>query len=228
MIGIIAAMNTELSGIRAEIENAREETVSSIKFITGTIYGKDVVCAVCGIGKINAAVCAQTMILKYSPDCIINTGVGGALDRELHTCDVVCASYAVQHDVDTTALGDEIGLVSTVNVVRFPVDEKVAEGLVNAMKEAGVTAVRGGIATGDQFVCTKEVKERIVSLFGCKVCEMEGGSIAHVCYLNHVPCGILRAISDGADEGATMSFTEFADKAAQNSVKVLLSYIKNA
>jgi len=227
MTGIIAAMTIELEGIKSHIENLSETTVSGITFYTGTIHGEEVVCAVCGVGKVNAAVCAQTMILKYAPDCVINTGVGGALVKELRICDVVCATYAVQHDVDTSALGDEPGFVSTVNVLRFPMDEKVSSGLEAAMRDVGVNPVRAAIATGDQFVCASSDKERISGRFGCAVCEMEGGSIAHVCYMNKTPCAVLRAISDGADEGSPMSYQDFAAMAAERSVKVLLKYIEN-
>lgn len=227
MTGIIAAMTVELEGIKAHIEDLCESTISGITFFSGRISGEDVVCAVCGVGKVNAAVCAQTMILKFTPDRVINTGVGGALTPELRVCDVVCATYAVQHDMDTSAIGDEPGFVSTVNMLRFPMDETVSNGLVKAMGDVGVNPVRAAVATGDQFVCLTSQKERISSLFGCSVCEMEGASIAHVCFMNNTPCAVLRAISDGADEGAPMSYQDFAVMAAERSVKVLLKYIEN-
>ena len=226
MTGIIAAMDKELEGIKRHIKNASEQTISGITFVSGRLGNKDVVCAVCGVGKVNAAVCAQTMILKFAPDEIINTGVGGALDKTLKLCDVVCAEFAVQHDMDTTALGDAPGFVSTVNVLRFPMDEALSNRIISAMTACGMRAIRGGIATGDLFVSTMEQKSRISDTFGCIACEMEGGAIAHVCYMNKVPCCILRAISDGADEGASMSYTEFAEIAAQNSIKVVLEYAK--
>ena len=166
MTGIIAAMSLELEGIKSHIENIKETSVSGIVFYTGSIGGTEVVCAVCGVGKVNAAVCTQTMILRFAPDCIINTGVGGALTPELRICDVVCATYGVQHDVDTSAIGDEPGFVSTVNVLRFPMDEKLSAELETAMREVGVNPVRAAIATGDKFICSSEDKNRISSMFG--------------------------------------------------------------
>lgn len=227
MIGIIAAMQLELEGIKQSLEDVSSRVISGREYFCGSINGREVVCAVCGIGKVNAAICAQTMILNYSPDCIINTGVGGALDKNLKVCDVVCATYAVQHDMDTSALGDEPGFVSTVNVLRFPMDDRLADELVKAMEESGVSPVRAAIATGDKFVCRTEDKEYISKQFGCSVCEMEGAAIAHACYLNNIPCAVLRAISDGADEGSPMSYQDFADMAAKRSVKVLLRFIAN-
>lgn len=228
MIGIIAAMQLELENIKKEIENPKTETISGITYISGTIYDSPVVCAVSGVGKVNAAVCAQTMILKYAPAAIINTGVGGALDKDLKVCDVVVGECAVQHDFDTSPLGDEKGFVSTVNITRFPLDKTLSEKILQSLSALGISAKTGAIATGDQFVCDAAVKEEIVSRFGAKACEMEGGAIAHACYMNATPCVIMRAISDGADDGATLSYQEFAQIAANQSVRALLHFIKNA
>ncbi len=226
MTGIIAAMDIELEGLRPYIENPETRLIAGREFVSGTAFGHKVVLAVCGIGKVNAAVCAQAMIMAYKPDRIINTGVAGSLSSELSICDTVIAEYAVQHDMDTTALGDAPGFVSTVNLIRFPVCEKLSAELAEAMNSVGANVRRGGIATGDRFVCKKKDKEDIAKAFDCIACEMEGGAIAHVCYLNSVPCAIIRSISDGADEEADMSYTEFASRAADTSVKGLLSFLK--
>ncbi|MBQ9409367.1 MAG: 5'-methylthioadenosine/adenosylhomocysteine nucleosidase [Clostridia bacterium] len=228
MTGIIAAMEKELEFLKAHIEGLTVRTISGIDFFTGSISGRPVVAAVCGIGKVNAAICAQSMILTFAPDCIINTGVGGALNRELRLLDVVAASGAVQHDVDTTALGDAPGFVSTVNVIEFPTDKALTEGLLKSIQAIGVRGVSGLVATGDQFISQSADKQRISQSFGAVVCEMEGGSIAQVCYVNKTPCAILRAISDGADEGANLSYTAFAAKAAENSAKALLHFIAHS
>ncbi len=226
MLGIIAAMDMELDGLLARMENPQEKVISGRRFLSGAICGKPVVAAVCGIGKVNAAVCAQAMIMAYAPAAVINTGVGGALNKTLRVCDAVVAEYAVQHDVDTTALGDLVGFVSTVNTVRFETDPYLSAGLKDALEAVGVRAMLGGIATGDRFVSAREEKERIVSLFGCDACEMEGAAIAQVCKLNGVPCAILRSISDGADEEAGLSYQVFAAKAAETSVKAILEFLK--
>lgn len=226
MLGIIAAMQLELDAIKEKIDSPVTETISGVTYISGTIYDVPVVCAVCGVGKVNAAVCTQTMIMKYAPDAIINTGVGGSLDPTLRVCDVVVGEYAVQHDFDTSPLGDEKGFVSTVNVTRFPLDEALSSKLIKSLSDLGINAKKGGIATGDQFVAEKCVKDEIVSRFEASVCEMEGAAIAHTCYLSNTPCAVLRAISDGADDGASLSFTEFAALAANQSVRALLNFIR--
>lgn len=228
MLGIIAAMQLEMDAISAKIENKKTETISGIQYITGEIYGYPVVAAVSGIGKVNAAVCAQTMCLRYHPQAVINTGVGGSLHADLKVADVVVGEAAVQHDVDTSALGDEKGFVSTVNLLRFPLCPSLADRLLASLCFLGIRARKGVIATGDQFVAEKSVKEEISSRFGAIACEMEGCAIAHVCYLNQTPCAIVRAISDGADNGASMSYQEFAALAAGQSVKALLHYIKTS
>ncbi len=226
MIGIIGAMKIEVDELAKMIVNAKREIISGVEYISGYLFDREVVCAVCGIGKVNAAICTQTMILKYAPELIINTGVGGALDEDLHICDVVVGNYAVQHDVDTSAIGDPVGFVSTVNVTQFPLDNKASDELMAALNDTGIHAFRGAIASGDQFVSQKEIKEKIKALFGASVCEMEGAAIAHVCLLSKVPCAILRAISDNADEDANLSYPEFAKIAADQSVKALVSYFQ--
>lgn len=226
MTGIIAAMDAELIDIKNALENKEERVISGRTFVSGTIGTEQVVCVICGIGKVNAAVCAEAMIMAYHPDRIINTGVGGAIGGQLHVCDVVCAEYLVQHDVDTTALGDEIGMVSTVNLVRFCADEALADALCAIMQEQNVHCVRGGIATGDKFVADFNTKAFISTTFRCIACDMEGCAIAQVCCLNNVPFAVLRAISDGADESATMSYTEFMPKAAAISAGVLLGLLR--
>ena len=226
MTGIIAAMEAELSGLKERLELTKTETISGRTFYSGRLLGKDVVMTVCGIGKVNAAVCAEAMILKYRPGEIINTGVGGALKKGVKLLDTVVASYAVQHDADTTALGDPKGMVSTVNLVRFPTDTALNARLINAIEKVGGRAVSGGVATGDQFVSSADVKAAIVDNFDCSACDMEGASIAQVCFLNDVPCAILRSISDGADEDANLSYTRFMEIAAGNSVNALLQYLK--
>ena len=225
MIGIIGAMVEEVALLKKNIENPVENEVSGIRFVSGTMFGKDVVCAVCGIGKVNAAICAHAMILTYHPDCVINTGVGGAVDPSCRLLDVVLGERAVQHDSDTTGLGDEIGFVSTVNKVFFPLDERLTGKLEMALNDVNIPNRRGVVATGDQFINNPERKEWIRATFGGTVCEMEGGAIAHACYVCGVPCAIMRAISDAAGDDAFMSFNEFKKIASDRSAEAIMRYI---
>lgn len=221
MIGIIGAMKIEIETIRSWLENTSSETVSGVEYVSGSLHGKQVVTAVCGIGKVAAAMCAQTMILRYSPKVIINTGVAGTLTTALSVGDVAFASAVCQHDMDTTAIGDEPGLISGLGLVNMPCDAALVESLLNFAKENGINAVSGIIASGDIFVADKGLKADIVSKFNAIACEMEGAAIGQVCHINNTPFEVVRAISDSADGSAEMSYTEFLPIAAKTASKMI-------
>ena len=227
MIGIIGALDIELERLIDAMQEPVHREISGVPFTCGKLLGTDVVIARAGVGKVNAAVCAQTMALIYEPELIINSGVSGALAPELRVGDVVIGTDVVQHDVDTTALGDEPGFVSTVDRLSFPLDNFASTAIAAAAEELGIRAVRGRIASGDQFVASTERKEEIVRLFSAVTCEMEAGAIAHVCFLNRIPCAVIRSISDGGNEEAPMSYEEFLPLAAKNSSELTLAYLKS-
>ncbi len=225
-IGIIGAMDIELEGLISMLENHHCETVSGINFHTGDLFGKKLAIAKCGIGKVFAAVCTEAMIIKYSPRLVINTGVGGGLAKGLSTGDIVVADRLVQHDMDTSAIGDELGLVSGINRVYFDTDARATGILVEKAAELGLKARLGTVATGDRFVADTGDKSRIKALFGAAACEMEGCAVAHTAFVNSVPVAVVRAISDSADEGSSMSYNEFLPMAAGNSMRLTLELIK--
>ncbi len=227
MIGIIGALDIELERLIDAMQEPVHREISGVPFTCGKLLGTDVVIARAGVGKVNAAVCAQTMALIYEPELIINSGVSGALSPELRVGDVVIGTDVVQHDVDTTAMGDEPGFVSTVDRLSFPLDNFASTAIAAAAEELGIRAVRGRIASGDQFVASTERKEEIVRLFSAVTCEMEAGAIAHVCFLNRIPCAVIRSISDGGNEEAPMSYEEFLPLAAKNSSELTLAYLKS-
>lgn len=225
-IGIIGAMKIEVEALKSAMTDTQTQTIAGIDFISGLLQNRRVVVAQCGIGKVFAAVCAQTMILTYHPRVIINTGVAGTLTPALSIGQVALADRLVQHDMDTTALGDPAGLVSGINVVYFPTDAEVTACLAACVGHEGVKSVIGTVASGDQFVCQALVKERITHTFeNCVACEMEGAAIAHVCYINQTPCAILRAISDGGDEDASDDYPTFCKKAADTAIRVLMRFL---
>lgn len=225
MIGIIGAMATEVESLQ-KIMNLRETvTVSGIDFFVGTIHGKDVVVAKCGVGKVYAALCAQTMILRFSPKLVLNTGVGGALNPMLKIGDLLIADRTLQHDMDTSALGDPVGLVSGINQIYFPCDRKAIDIMCSAVAACGFSRMIGTVASGDRFICDADEKERIVAQFGADVCEMEGAAIGHVCTVNHVPYLVLRAASDQADGGAPDDFPTFVKHAASKAAAVVEKFI---
>lgn len=228
MIGIICAMQIEIDKINEAVENKAVETVSGITFTKGTLYGKEVVTAVCGIGKVFAAICTEAMIVKYSPDVIINTGVAGSLTDKLGICDVCISTAVVQHDMDTSPLGDPVGLLSGINIVEIPADKAVAEKMAECVEKIGLKSLMGTIASGDQFINSSEKKSYIKDTFGAVACEMEGGSVGHVCYVNSTPFAVVRAISDGAGDDSHMDYPTFARLAAEKSAEAVKLFVKES
>lgn len=226
MIGIICAMQIEIDKINEAVENKTTEVVSGVTFTKGTLFGKEVVTAVCGVGKVFAAICAEAMIIKYNPEVIINTGVAGTLTDKLNICDVAVSSEVVQHDMDTSPLGDPVGLLSGINIVKIPADIAVAEKIASCVERIGLKSLIGTIASGDQFINSADKKHYIATTFDAIACEMEGGSIGHVCYVNKTPFAVIRAISDGAGDESHMDYPTFARLAADKGAEAVKLFVK--
>lgn len=229
MIGLIGAMSVEVETLMARLEDRREEKIGMDVFVSGRLWGQDAVLAVCGPGKINAALCTQSMILHYHPEWVLNLGVAGAGEVGVSIGDMVIATAAVQHDMDTSPIGDPVGMVSKINLVEIPCDEPLAARLVRAAGTlSGVKVHTGVIATGDQFIHNGEVRARIHELFHAKAVEMEGGAVAQACYMHGVPCGVLRSISDQADGHSDMDYPTFTRLAAAHSQQVIEALLTDA
>lgn len=226
LIGIIGAMKVEIDDVKSHVENPVIESFSGIDFVRGTIDGVDVVVAMCGIGKVFAAMCAQTMILKYSPTLIVNIGVGGSLSKNLNIGDIAIANALCQHDMDTSAVGDPIGLVSGVNMVCFPCCKNVVKLFEECAEKAGLHSETGIIASGDVFVSDTVKKRFIVDNFDAISCEMEGAAIAQVCYVNDVEFGVIRAISDNGDENGGKDYENALEVASDAAMKMIYEFLK--
>ncbi len=225
-IGIIGAMEAELSDLISRLENHFSESVSGIDFHIGTLSGKSVAIAKCGIGKVFAAMCTEIMILKYSPSLIVNTGVAGAVSDGIGTGDIVIADTLCQHDMDTSPIGDPVGLISGINKIYFESDSRAVGILKTCAEEMHVNSYVGRIATGDRFIAGAEEKNRIAVTFDAAACEMEGGAVAHVAYVNSTPFAVVRAISDSADGSATEDYPTFLSKAASTSARLTLALVE--
>ena len=225
-IGIIGAMDAEVRELISRLENRVSEKVSGIEFNVGELYGKKVVVAKCGVGKVFAAICAEAMIIKYAPALVVNTGVGGALEKSLRPLDIVFADKLVQHDMDTSPIGDPVGLISGINRVYFETDKRALDVLTAAAEELKIKYSVGTVATGDKFIAEKADKERISNLFAASACEMEGGSIAHTAFVNETPFMVVRAISDSADGDASMDYPTFLPQAVKISTALTLSLVE--
>lgn len=224
LIGIIGAMDIEIEGILASMTDITSEKISQVTFYKGKISDKSIVIAKCGIGKVFAAMCAQAMILNYNPSVIINTGVAGTLSEKLSILDIAVAKSVVQHDMDTSAIGDPVGFISGINVVDIFTDDCVVNALKTACDKLNYRHQEGTIASGDKFISDNLDKERIKNTFGAIACEMEGAAIGQVCYVNGIKFGVLRAISDG--EGAEMDYSTFAPIAAKHSIEIIKKFIE--
>lgn len=226
MIGIIGAMKVEVDAIIEIASDRQEKRIGAIKFTTGKINDKEVVIAQCGIGKVFAAMCAESMILNFNPEYILNVGVAGSLSHKLDVASIAISTSLVQHDLDTSPLGDPIGMISGLNIVNIPADRTLIKEVERAVTSVGLEYETGVIASGDQFVNSQEKKDWIKEKFNAIACEMEGAAIAQVAYVNNVPACVIRAISDSADGSSHVDFAEFTKIAIINSIKVIEELIK--
>ncbi len=196
LLGIIGAMEKETGDLRRRMTGCTDIHVAGIRYTKGLLDGKEVVLSRCGIGKVHAAMCAFGMIERFHPDAVLNIGVAGGLLPSLRIGDIVVADNAVQHDADTSALGDPVGLVSGLPDVYLPADPALRALICRAAETAGLPMVRANITTGDQFIEDTERKKKLASVFGASACDMEGGAVAQVCLEYGVPYAAFRAISD--------------------------------
>lgn len=225
-IGIIGAMQEEVEGLIASLNGKKTERVSGIDFYLGNIGEKSVAIAKCGVGKVFASICAEAMIIKYSPSLIVNTGVAGAVASGISTGDVVVATSLLQHDMDTSPIGDPRGLISGINKIYFDADVRAVDIILKSAAALKLNARGGIIATGDKFIASPLDKKKICDEFSAVACEMEGGAVAHTAYVNDTPFAVVRAISDSADGNATMDYPTFLPIAAKNSTALTLALIK--
>ncbi len=225
-IGIIGAMQVEIDTLAAALENRTVEIAGGLTFIKGILDGVPVVLSVCGVGKVFAAMAAQTMILRYDVRAVINTGVAGTLTDKLSIGDLAIAENVVEHDMDTSPIGDPVGLISGLNLVKMPADAVLCEKITAVLDGMAIRYAVGTVASGDQFVADSEKKSYIRDTFGAIACEMEGAAIGQVCTVNQVPFAVIRAISDGGNEDAVMDFPTFVKIAAAKSAEVVRAFLK--
>lgn len=220
-LGIIGAMDVEVATLKEKMENVTVTTVAQMDYFSGTLEGLPVVVVQCGVGKINAAMCTQILITSFGVTHIVNTGIAGSLCAELDIADFVISQDAIHHDFDLHFWGRPIGQVPGMDVTAFPADEALKAAAFAAAEAENPGRNRmGRIASGDQFICSKEQKDKIIADTGALCAEMEGASIAHTAYRNGVPFVIIRAISDKADDSAEMDYPTFERLAAHRCANV--------
>lgn len=224
-LGIIGAMDVEVATLKEKMTNKTERVIAGAVYCEGLLEKLSVVVVQCGVGKVNAALCAQVLCDCFSVTHIVNTGVAGSLDVKLDIGDFVISSDAIYHDFDCSALGYSVGQVPGLSVKTYSADKKLVELALSAAKNHG-SAYVGTIASGDQFVCNKEHKRKIVENTGAICTEMEGAAIAHTAWRNGVPFVVIRAISDKADDSAEMDYPTFEAIAAKGCAEVTQAMAK--
>lgn len=226
-LGIIGAMDVEVAALKERMENKAEHTIAGSVFCEGKLEGLDAVVVQCGVGKVNAALCTQVLCSTFGVTHIVNTGIAGSLSAELDIGDFVISTDAIYHDMDATNFGYPMCQVPGMTVLAFSADAELADAACEAAEQANPGHVRRGrVATGDQFVASKALKERIIVNTGALCTEMEGAAIAHTAWKNQVPFVIIRAISDKADDSAEMDYPTFEAIAARRCAQVTLSLAK--
>lgn len=228
-MGIICAMDSEAAHVRSLMTIEKEEKISGMCFHQGTLYGKHIVLVRCGIGKVNAAACAQTLCTVFNIDQLINLGVAGTVRRGIKQGDIVISTDAIQHDYDITPLGLKPGEIGNMHIAAFPASKALialAKKAASAAHLNNIAICEGRIASGDQFIAGGPRMAAIKETFDPYAVEMEGAAIAHIAYLNDVPFVIIRSISDKADGEASLSYEEFLPVAAKNAGLLMENMIK--
>ena len=228
VIGIIGAMDEEVNNLKELISDVQVSTFASMDFYQGKLSGNDVVVVRSGIGKVNAAICAQILIDKFSVSVIINTGIAGSLNADINIGDIVLSKDALEHDMDATAFGYDLAVIPRMEESVFKGDEYLIDLTKKVCEEnlKDINVFAGRVVTGDQFISDKNKKNWLIENFKGDCTEMEGAAIAHTAYLNHIPFLIIRAISDKADDSAQMDYPTFEAMAIQNSVKIITSMVE--
>ncbi|MCF0146652.1 MAG: 5'-methylthioadenosine/adenosylhomocysteine nucleosidase [Eubacterium sp.] len=223
MIGIIGAMPEEVSGLAAQMEQAKETKIAGMLFYSGLLEGKEVTVVQSGVGKVNAGICAYILADHFRADAVINTGIAGSLKNEIDIGDIVISTDTVQHDVDVTVWGYEPGQVPGTGGAAFTADEELVNLAETVCRDCNpeIRTWRGRIVSGDQFISDTEVKDRLVKTFGAYCAEMEGAAVAQACCLSRTPFVILRAICDKADGSAVADNIHFTDEVLKRNDRLI-------
>lgn len=222
-LGIIGAMRIEVETLLEKMGNVTMVKHAWSEYYEGTLEGLPVVVVQCGVGKVNAAMCAQILCSCYGVTHLVNTGIAGSLCAELDIGDLVVSRDAMYHDFDCNAFGYPSGKVPGMDVIAFPADETLIGYAMDAAEAVNPGHNKlGRVASGDQFVASKAQKEKIISVTQGLCTEMEGAAIAQTAYRNGVPFVILRAISDKADDSAEMDYPTFERQAAHRCAEITL------
>ena len=233
MIGLLEAMEEEISLMKASMEIKEVVSQARMKYYVGTLGEQEVILLQTGIGKVNAAIGTQIMIDRFDVDKIVMTGLAGALMPNLRRGDIVVANSVVQYDFDLTAFGRRYGELPDVGRT-IEVDQKLVKYACYAFDDVfkGTSdpplLVVGTVISGDRFVTNPSQIEWLQREFGAVATEMEGAAVGYTCHLNDVPFMLIRTISDTGGVGATDDFEDYLKSASNNSFQIVSSMLKLA
>ncbi len=227
MIGIIGAMEEEISNLKSHMQVEEVQTIAGMSFFKGAVKGTELVLVRSGIGKVNAGICTQILASVYGVDTVINTGIAGSLNADIDIGDIVVSTSLVQYDVDARNFGYKLGEIPRMNIVEFPADKYLIDKTQSVFDslDLGIKLYKGMVATGDKFVSEDSLKAEIISNFHAYCVEMEGAAIAQAAMLNNMACVVIRAISDKADNSANVDYRSFEAKAIENMSKISLALV---
>lgn len=228
-IGIIGAMDEEIRLLLEQLTHVQQHITARTTYYTGQLWGHRVVICKCGVGKVNAAVCTQTLINQFAVEAILFTGVAGAVHPELHIGDIVVSEDCLYHDMDATALGFPIGEIPYSDLSTFKADDRLIEAAlqIGRTNYPELRIERGRILSGDQFIADRQKVKHLHEQLHGACTEMEGAAVAHVCVMNEIPFVIIRSMSDQADGSAHVNFASFTQKAAKHSLGIIEGMLRD-
>lgn len=225
-VGIIGAMEQEVTLLRDRIENRQTHRLAGCEIDTGHLHGVEVALLKSGIGKVAAAMGTTLLLDHCRPDRVINTGSAGGLASTLRVGDIVISDEVCYHDADVTAFGYQPGQMAGCPPA-FSADPALialAERCIGALR---LNAVRGLICSGDAFINGAAPLARLRHTFPqAAAVEMEAAAIGHVCHAFQIPFVVVRAISDVADQASHISFDEFLKVAAAQSTLMVEAMLR--
>lgn len=224
-IGIIVAMEEEIKHLIEAFENYEMHERAGQKIYDGVIEGEAVAVVQSGIGKVNASIASSLLIGQFDVDMIINTGSAGAVKKGLAIGDLVISTKLAYHDVDNRVFNYQYGQIPQMPAF-YEADHEWIKKIEKLAFDYPNTQ-RGLIVTADSFVASTEQTNRIIKHFpNALVAEMEGAAVAQTCYQYDIPFVVIRAVSDTADDEATVDFDEFVRLAGQRSAALVISLLK--
>lgn len=226
MIGIIAAMENEVSDVKSVMEDSIKIIHGGMTFIKGKIHQKEIVVVKSGIGKVNAAICTQILIDLFKAKAIINVGVAGAVDPDLEVGDIVISEDSCQYDMDARAFGHPRGEIPNMDITFFKADQTLISLAEKAASGLNVTYRLGRVMTADLGVDSNELKEELRAEFGGLCVEMEGAAVGQVAFVNQVPYLVIRSISDKADGNLKEDYKNNLESSIKNGVAMVLAMIQ--